>query len=62
MTTTTADPVGSTREYIGFTDAVLESALSRIWGGIHFRASTVAGGLQGLVIGKYIFDHTLRPD
>jgi hypothetical protein len=62
MTTTTADPVGSTREYIGFNDAVIESALSRIWGGIHFRASTVAGGVEGLLIGKYVFDHELRPD
>jgi hypothetical protein len=61
MTTTTADPPGSTRSYDSFLDAVTESALSRIWAGIHFRHSTLPGEVTGLQIGKFIYDHELRP-
>jgi hypothetical protein len=61
LTTSTADPAGSTRSYDSFVEAVAESALSRIWGGIHFRSSTLPGGTQGLRIGRFVYDHTLRP-
>jgi hypothetical protein len=61
MTTTTADPAGSTRSFHTFTGAVVESALSRIWGGIHFRSSTIPGGTQGLRIGRFIYENALRP-
>ncbi|MGH9160380.1 MAG: vanadium-dependent haloperoxidase [Vicinamibacteraceae bacterium] len=61
LTTTTADPAASTRSYDTFIEAVIEGALSRIWGGIHFRSSTLLGGIQGLLIGSFIYDYELRP-
>jgi hypothetical protein len=61
MTTSMADPPASSRSFDSFMDALIESALSRIWGGIHFPSSAVPGAVQGLAIGKFIFDHELRP-
>jgi hypothetical protein len=61
MSTSTAHPAGSSRSYNSFTHALIESALSRIWGGIHFSFSTVPAAVMGLTIGEYIFDHELRP-
>ena len=62
LTTATAEPAGSTRSYSSFFDAAIDGALSRIWGGIHFRSSTVPGVLQGRAIGAFIYDHELGPD
>jgi PAP2 superfamily len=62
MSTSTADPPGSTRSFDSFSHAAIDSALSRIWAGIHFEFSCVPGNVQGLAVGKFIYDHELRPD
>jgi L-lactate dehydrogenase complex protein LldE len=49
ITSTTADPPGSTRSFSTFDKAPVESSASRIWGGIHFRFSigSLATGQAG---------------
>ncbi len=41
------------RKFASFTAAADEAALSRIYGGIHFRAAVENGQIQGKCIGKY---------
>jgi hypothetical protein len=63
ITTSTADPPGSTRTFNSFDHAVIESSDSRIWGGIHFRSATGSSAQnQGKQIGDFIFDRFLERD
>ena len=53
----TAGPpyAGTTRQYYSFSEAALENSNSRVLAGIHFRASCLAGLLQGQRIGDYVY-------
>src|SRR5713101_5693457 len=52
---------GITRSFKGFSEAQEENADSRVYSGIHFRNSTVAGILQGEQIGRQAFAQYLQP-
>jgi PAP2 superfamily len=50
--------------YRGFAtclDAAEEAAVSRLYGGIHFRSANEDGLQAGISIGEWTFDHYLRP-
>jgi membrane-associated phospholipid phosphatase len=55
------DLPGVVRSYDGFWDAALESGMSRIYGGIHFRSANVQGLLTGARTGAYVARLYLRP-
>lgn len=55
------DLPGVFRFYDGFSDAALESGLSRIYGGIHFPSANVRGLKSGAETGEYVARHFLRP-
>lgn len=52
---------GVIRSYDSFSDAALESGMSRIYGGIHFRSANLHGLLSGAQTGVYVTRHVLRP-
>lgn len=45
-----------TRHYESFLDASKEAAISRLYGGIHYRAATQEGLVQGLNLGEFVVD------
>jgi hypothetical protein len=51
---------GITRSFVSFSHAAQENADSRVYAGIHFRASCSDGLKQGRKIGKFTFQHHLR--
>ena len=61
MTTLTATPSGSTRCYETFSEAQDENTSSRVYAGIHFRTAIQAGDRLGRRIGRFAFQHVLRP-
>ena len=61
MTTLTALPSGSTRCYESFSEAQDENGNSRVYAGIHFRTAVQAGDRLGRRIGRFAFEHVLRP-
>jgi hypothetical protein len=61
MTTLTALPAGSIRCYDRFSKAQDDNTLSRVYAGIHFRTALEAGGRLGRRIGRFAFEHVLRP-
>ena len=61
MTTLTATPSGSTRCYETFSGAQEENINSRVYAGIHFRTAIQAGDRLGRRIGRFAFQHALRP-
>jgi hypothetical protein len=48
---------GVTRHYDGISQAALEAGYSRIYGGIHFQFSNVAGMESGQAVGDYVYSH-----
>jgi hypothetical protein len=52
---------GVTRSYDSLSEAALEAGRSRIYAGIHFQFSNVAGQQCGIAIGDYIFDNYAQP-
>jgi MYXO-CTERM domain-containing protein len=52
---------GVTRSFTSFSDAAAENALSRLYGGIHFRFSNELGLALGEQIGEYVFKNELAP-
>ena len=50
-----------TREFTGFSAAAREAALSRLYGGIHFRSAIEDGLSGGIAIGEWTFTHFLQP-
>jgi PAP2 superfamily. len=52
---------GITRSFKSFSEAQEENGDSRVYSGIHFRNSTVAGILQGEQIGRQAFAQYLQP-
>ena len=61
ITTSTANPAGSTRTYRSFDHQVEEASTSRIWGGFHYRFSRDDGKAAGYAIGHYILRNEFRP-
>jgi hypothetical protein len=61
ITTSTANPVGSTRTYRNFDHQVEEASLSRTWGGFHYQFSREDGKTAGYAIGHYILWNEFRP-
>jgi hypothetical protein len=62
FTTTSGAPFpGITRSYTSFSQAARENADSRVYAGIHFRSACRDGLIQGTRVGRYVFEHALRP-
>jgi hypothetical protein len=61
MTSVTAVPAGSTRNFTSFSQAANENADSRVQAGIHFRFSCVAGQELGNKVGNWTVDNYLAP-
>ena len=62
FTTTSGVPfAGITRSFASFSDAARENGESRIYAGIHFRSAVDNGIKQGKRIGRFVFNHALRP-
>jgi membrane-associated phospholipid phosphatase len=59
---TTSDGLPNTvRDFRSFLQAAREAALSRMYGGIHFRSANEDGLTAGLAIGEWTFRKTMRP-
>ena len=54
------DLPGVRRFYSSFSEAAVESGISRIYGGIHFMSSNVTGLAMGAAVGEYVVSHPLR--
>ncbi len=52
---------GVTRSYDSIFEAAMEAGRSRIYAGIHFEFSNIAGGEAGQAIAAYVFDNFARP-
>lgn len=61
MTSTSAEPVNSTRSFANFSQAAVENADSRVFAGIHFRFSCEGGMVLGQKIGDWILENSLKP-
>jgi membrane-associated phospholipid phosphatase len=59
--TTTSDALpGVVREFRGFLEAASEAALSRLYGGIHFRSANEDGLKAGLAVGGWTYTHVMQ--
>lgn len=47
---------GTPRRFANFSEAAREAAISRLYGGIHFRAANERGIDQGMRVGSYVLD------
>lgn len=45
------------RNYHSFNQAALEAGESRVYGGLHYRASVAAGNKLGIAVAKYMYEH-----
>ena len=61
MTTLTAVPAASTRCFESLSQAQEENTNSRVYVGLHFRSAIEAGDRLGRRIGRFAFEHVLRP-
>jgi hypothetical protein len=61
VTTTNPLAVQQTRSFTRFSDAASEVVDARVYEGIHFRTSDVAGRRAGRRVAKFTFKHFLRP-
>ncbi|PYT59817.1 MAG: hypothetical protein DMG35_13385 [Acidobacteria bacterium] len=52
---------GVTRSFTGFSAAASEAAVSRLYGGIHYRSANEDGLAAGIDIGEWTFTHYLQP-
>ena len=52
---------GVTRSFTSFSAAASEAAMSRVYGGIHFRFASEDGMTAGGEIGEWVFTHILQP-
>jgi hypothetical protein len=60
--TTGSDAVpGVLRTFEGFNDAAAEAAMSRLYGGIHFRSAIQDGLVAGVEIGEWTYARALAP-
>ena len=62
FTTTSGNPFpGITRSFTSFSQAAQENADSRVYAGIHFRTACRDGIRQGRKVGRFAFNHFLKP-
>jgi hypothetical protein len=61
FTLTFADMPGVTRSYTSIRQLEDEVAMSRIWGGVHYRTSNEVGHALGKKIGSYVLSNHLQP-
>ena len=61
MTSTNPAANPPTRPYTRFTDAQRDVVDVRIWQGVHFRSADEDGRKNGIKVGKWAFQHALRP-
>jgi hypothetical protein len=62
FTTTSGNPFpGITRSFSSFSQAAQENADSRVYAGLHFRATCTAGLKLGGKVGRFAFKHYLKP-
>jgi hypothetical protein len=52
---------GVTRDFASFSAAAVEAALSRLYGGIHYRSANEDGLRAGIDIGDWAFTHAMQP-
>lgn len=52
---------GKQRRFTSFSEAAEEAGRSRIYGGIHFQFDNEGGLKSGRAVGRYVFEHSLRP-
>jgi membrane-associated phospholipid phosphatase len=52
---------GVYRSFASFSAAAAEAAVSRLYGGIHFRSANEDGRRSGMAIGEYVFRNYLQP-
>jgi hypothetical protein len=52
---------GITCSFTGFSQAALENADSRVHAGIHFRSATEDRLKQGEKVGRFVYNHSLKP-
>lgn len=52
---------GVIRHFTGFSAAASEAAVSRLYGGIHFRSANEDGLASGVEIGQWTFTHYMQP-
>jgi len=52
---------GETRTFERFSDAAAEAALSRLYGGIHYRSANEDGLRAGVSIGAWVMTHVMQP-
>ena len=58
---TLTTPGGLTRSFESLSQAGFESVDARVFGGMHFRTGCLLGLIQGGQVGRYVFQHSLRP-
>ena len=51
---------GFTRTWSSFSAGIAEVIDARVWTGIHFRTSDVAGARMGKQVARFVFEHALR--
>ena len=59
LTSRTAPDVVET--YSTFADVARDVVEARVWGGIHWRTSSVRGRSLGAQVGRYVVHHSLEP-
>jgi hypothetical protein len=52
--------IGMERDFSSFMQAADEAAISRVYGGIHYRTGMAAGAEQGRKVGKFIIDKLMK--
>jgi hypothetical protein len=60
ITSSTA-PNGAVRSYHSFSQAAEECGIARVWVGFHFRTAVRHGLNQGKQVGRFAFEHYLKP-
>jgi len=59
--TSTVVPTMPTRHFARANDLRAEIIEARLWGGLHYRGSSVAGEVLGRSVGKYVLKHAFQP-
>jgi hypothetical protein len=60
-TLTAPPPTNLTRSFTSLSQAASEAVDARVFGGMHFRTGCVRGVIQGKQVGRFVFQHALRP-
>jgi len=61
LSSTSSTLPGTTHTWARVDDLVDEVSNARVWGGVHYRASAVAGAAMGKKIGELVADTALKP-